>query len=240
MDKVLVFGDSHTYGTSIGGEDERPWEQYSTNTWPYYMFNKNKITNYSRPGNSNDMISLSLIRNVNKAKLVLIMFTYPERTHIIRKGYNFVASHNFSGAVSDSGDENWIAKQINNKYRTKNKNLVIENYEDSYLEIKMLMNILFCQNYLKNKNIPYCFTMVNNREAVKMGGSLQSYRDSIVNEIDWKKFYFVDGEYGFSDYAKFTNAQTASDGEHWGIEYHKIFGKKMKKFLETEIESVLL
>ena len=82
--------------------------------------------------------------------------------------------------------------------------------------------------------------MVNNREAVKMGGSLQSYRDSIVNEIDWKKFYFVDGEYGFSDYAKFTNAQTASDGEHWSIEYHKIFGKKMKKFLETEIESVLL
>ena len=29
------------------------------------------------------------------------MFTYPERTHIIRKGYNFIASHNFSQAVGD-------------------------------------------------------------------------------------------------------------------------------------------
>ena len=72
-----------------------------------------------------------------------------------------------------SGDENWVAKQINDKFETQNKKLVIENYEDSYLEIKMLMNILFCQNYLKNKNIPYCFTMVNNREAVKIAGSLQ-------------------------------------------------------------------
>ena len=240
MDKVLVFGCSHTYGDGIGGRPEKPWEQHSTNSWPYHMFNKNEIVNYSRSGNSNDMISLNLIRNVNKAKLVLIMFTYPERTHIIRKGYNFIASHNSSQAVSDSGNENWVAKQINDKYTTKNKNLVIENYDDSYLEIKMLMNILFCQNYLKNKNIPYCFTMVNNREAVKMGGSLQSYRDSIVNEIDWKKFYFVDGKYGFSDYATFTKADLSSDGVHWGSEYHKTFGKLMKKYIETNNENMLL
>ena len=168
------------------------------------------------------------------------MFTYPERTHIIRKGYNFIASHNFSQAVSDSGDENWVAKQINDQFETQNKKLVIENYEDSYLEIKMLLTMLFCQNYLQNKNIPYCFTMVKNREAIKMGGSLQSYRDRIVDEIDWKKFYFVDGKYSFSDYAKFTNAQRSSDGQHWGSEYHKTFGKLMKKYIETNNENMLL
>ena len=82
--------------------------------------------------------------------------------------------------------------------------------------------------------------MVNNREAVKMGGSLQSYRDSIVNEIDWKKFYFVDGKYGFSDYATFTKADLSSDGKHWGSEYHKTFGKLMKKYIETNNENMLL
>ena len=55
MDKVLVFGCSHTYGDGIGGGQEKPWEQYSTNAWPYHMFNKNEIVNYSRPGNSNDI-----------------------------------------------------------------------------------------------------------------------------------------------------------------------------------------
>ena len=134
-------------------------------------------------------------------------------------------------------------QEINNykeTIETQNKKLVIENYEDSYLEIKMLLTMLFCQNYLQNKNIPYCFTMVKNREAIKMGGSLQSYRDRIVDEIDWKKFYFVDGKYSFSDYAKFTNAQRSSDGQHWGSEYHKTFGKLMKKYIETNNENMLL
>ena len=240
MDKVLVFGCSHTYGDGIGGGHDKPWEQHSTNTWPYHMFDKSEIINYARTGNSNESICMDIVRNVDKAKLVLVMFTFPERVHVVRNGYNFVASHNFSFPICDSGEESWVAKQINDKFETQNKKLVVENYEDSYLEIRMLMNILFCQNYLKNKNIPYCFTMVNNREPVKMAGALQSYRDSIVNEIDWKKFYFVDGEYGFSDYAEVISAEKSDDNIHWSINYHKIFGKKMKKYLETEIESVLL
>ena len=52
MDKsILVFGDSNTYGDGLPDcGHEKPWEQHSQLTWPYHMFDKEKIKNFSRPG----------------------------------------------------------------------------------------------------------------------------------------------------------------------------------------------
>ena len=223
--KINVFGDSHTYGDGLPDcGHEKPWEQHSLLTWPYHMFDRKRIRNFSLPGCSNDTIGLKLLRHTSKENVVLIMFTYPERLHIIKNGYNFIASHNFAQSVSDNGDENWIAKQLAKKFETKFKEFVIKNFDDDYLEILFLKNILFCQYFCESNNIKYYFTLVTKRKKNKIAGSLKKYRDSLYNSIKWENIFLVDGKYGFTDYAKKIKARPGLDGSHLGEDYHKLFG----------------
>lgn len=223
--KINVFGDSHTYGDGLPDcGKEKPWQQHSNLTWPYYIFDKSQIRNFAGPGYSNDIIGLELHKH-NSNDDVLIMFTYPERLHIIKNGYNFVASHNFSQSVSDNGDENWVAKQLNEKFEKEFKKFFIKNFDDDYLEILFLKNILFCQYFCDSNNIKYYFTLVTKREKNKIGGSLKKYRDSLYNSIKWENIFLVDNKYGFTDYAKKINAKHGLDGEHFGQDYHELFGK---------------
>ena len=227
MDKpILVFGDSHTYGDGLPdcGHLE-PWKQHSHLTWPYHVFpKKTQIKNLAYPGCSNDTICLKLVRHASKENTVLIMFSYPERLHIIKNGYNFVASHNFAESVSDNGNENWIGKQIAKKYETEFKEFVVKNFDDNYLEIIFLKNILFCQNFCESNNIKYFFSLVSKREKNKISGSIEKYRDSLYNNINWKNIFLIDGKYGYIDYAKKIKAKKALDGLHLGEDYHKLFG----------------
>jgi len=227
MDKKIdVFGDSHTYGDGLPDCGlEQPWKQHSNQSWPYYMFNKEQINNFAYTGCSNDTIGLKLVRHASKENLVIIMFTYPERLHLIRKGYNFVVSHNGSHSISDNGDENWVAKQIAKADQTKNKKYFIENYGDDFLEIIFLKNILWCQYFCENNNIEYYFTLATAREKNKLAGSLKKYRDSLYNSINWKNIFLVDNKHGFDEYAENINATKGLDNSHWGVEYHKVFGK---------------
>ena len=122
---INVFGDSHTYGDGLSDcNHEEPWKHHSKLTWPYYIFDSSDVNNFAYPGCSNDTISLKLIRHTSKKDVVMIMFTYPERLHIIKNGYNFIASHNFSQSISDNGNENWVAKQLDKKFETENKEFV--------------------------------------------------------------------------------------------------------------------
>jgi hypothetical protein len=232
---VLLLGDSHTYGDGLDdvGHTE-PWKEHSIKTWAYHIFDKEQIENKSYPGCCNDIISLKLIRHTLEIDLVLIMFTYPERLHIIRNGYNFIASHNFNQSISDNGDENWIAKQLATKFENQNKNLIIENFDDNFLEILFLKNILLCQCFCQSNNIDYYFTMVDFREKTKCIGSLQKYRDGLYNSINWNRIFLVDGKYGFLNYATYIKADRGLDNQHWGQAYHKIFGKLFLNFIEED------
>ena len=222
---INVFGDSHTYGDGLPDcGHEKPWEQHSLLSWPYHVFDGNNIKNFSRPGCSNDTISLELHRQTSKENVVLIMFTYPERLHITKNGYNFVASHNFAQSVADNGNENWIAKQLAKKFETNFKEFVGKNFDDDYLEIIFLKNILFCQYFCESNNIKYYFTMVTKRQKNKLNGTLRKYRDSLYNNVNWKNIFLVDGKYGFTDYAKKIKAKKGNDGDHLGVDYHKLFG----------------
>ncbi len=224
--KINVFGDSHTYGDGMPDCGlEKPWQQHSCLTWPYHMFNKEQINNYAYTGCSNDTIGLKLVRHTTKENLVLIMFTYPERLHLIRKGYNFVVSGNGSHSISDNGDENWIAKQIAEADQTKNMKYMVENYDDNFLEIIFLKNILWCQCFCESNNIEYYFTLASAREKTKVKGSLEKYRDSLHDNINWKNIFLVENKYGFDEYALKVNAGKGLDDDHWGPEYNKLFGK---------------
>lgn len=225
MVKIKVFGDSHTYGDGISDVHlEKAWAPPSKLTWPYYMFDSNEINNFAYSGSSNDTISLKLIRHSSKNDTVVIMFTYPERLHIVKNGYNFVASHNFCSSISDNGDENWIAQQLANKFETENKEFVTKNFDDNFIEIIYLKNILLCQSFCKSNNIKYYFTLVNAREKTKVKGSLKKYRDSLYDSIDWNNIFLVEEKYGFEDYAKKIKAKKGLDNNHWDISYHKLFG----------------
>ena len=232
---ILLLGDSHTYGDGLDdvGHD-KPWKEYSKKTWAYHMFDGKNIKNKSYPGNANDLMSLNLVRNIDKINLVIIMFTYPERQHIIRKNFNFIASHNFNQSVSDHGQENWIAKQLAKKFEEQNKNFIIDHHEDTLLEIKYLKNILFCQSLCESKNIDYFFTTVQQRPKVKTEGSVKSFRDALFDNINWKKIFLVDNCFGFTDYAQHIKANKGLDNQHWDHEYHEFFGNLFKNHLKQD------
>ena len=223
--KILVFGDSHTYGTGLDdcGHTE-PWKQHSTKSWPYHVFQKTEIVNHSYPGCSNDTIVLRLIRHTTKQNIALIMFTYPERMHFIKNGYNFLISPTSCFPISENGNENWIAKQLAEKHSEENKKLMVDNFDDNFLEVLFLKNILLCQCFCESNQIEYYFTIVNHREKTEMRQSLKKYRDSLVESINWSNIFLVDNKFGFTDYAQKVNAEYGNDGAHYGYEYHKLFG----------------
>lgn len=224
--KINLFGDSHTYGNGLPDCGlEQPWAQHSCLTWPYQIFDKDKINNYSYPGCSNETIALKLVRHTTQEHKVMIMFTFPERLHLIRKGYNFVVNQNGTQSISDNGSENWIAQQIAEADYTKNKNYMLDNFDDNFLEIIYLKNILYCQNFCESNNIEYYFTLGTARPKTKMQGSLEKYRDSLHTHINWKNIFLVNGKYGFEEYALKTNAEKGSDNSHFGLEYNRLFGK---------------
>lgn len=226
MDKTVnVFGCSHTYGTGLDdcGLTE-PWKDNSTTSWPYYIFDQEQIANYSFNGCSNDTIALRLIRHTTKENIVIIMFTYPERMHYIRDGYNFVISPTYCDAISENGNENWVGKQLAEKHSEKNKRFIIDNFDDNFIEINFLKNILLCQYFCVSNQIEYYFTMVNKREKTVMRQSLEQYRDSLYNSINWSKIFLVENKYGYCDYAKTINAEYGNDNAHYGADYHKLFG----------------
>lgn len=224
-DKILLLGDSHTYGDGLNDVSlVTPWSGYSHNTWAYHMFKDSSINNKSFTGCSNDMIYLRLVRHAEKNDLIVIMFTFPERIHITRKGCNLIASPSGSIPISDNGDENWVAKQVNEQFVDPNVKLIVNHFDDNLLEILFLKNILMCQTYCISRNLEYYFTMVDYRTKIKCKGSLEKYRDSLHDSIDWTKIFLVEGQHGFQNYAEKIKAKKGLDNEHWGIGYHKLFG----------------
>jgi len=236
MDKVInVFGDSHTYGDGLDdcGHVE-PWKEHSSKTWPYHMFEKKLIVNYSYPGCSNDTIGLKLIRHTTQKNMVLIMFTYPERMHYIRDGYNFLVSHNTSFSISENGNENFVAKQLAKKHSERNKKFVVDNFDDNFLEINFLKNILLCQYFCESKQIEYYFTIVTKREKTKMRQSLEKYRNSLYNSINWHNVFLPENKYGFSDYAEKIKAEKGNDNRHYGPRYHQLFGSLFLDWINSK------
>ena len=153
------------------------------------------------------------------------MFTYPERLHIIKHGYNFVIGPSFSQSVSESGNENWVSKQIAEKEKEKDIKFIVDNFDDNFLEILFLKNILWCQYFCESNNIEYYFTMVTNRHKNIMKQSLEKYRDGLYNNIKWNNFFLVENKYGFADWGKHINADKGNDGTHFGHKYHEEFGR---------------
>ena len=236
MDKpILVFGDSNVYGDGFPdcGLVE-PWKQHSRLSWPYHMFPKTQIKNLAYPGCSNDTICLKLVRHASKDNMILIMFTTPTRIHMIKKGFNFIVSHNGTQSISDNGDENWVAKQIAEKDEEKNKKYFVDNFDDDFLEIIFLKNILWCQCFCSSNNIEYYFTLANSYEKNKMRGSLEKYRDSLYDNINWNKIFLVENTHGFRDYAKKIDAKRLQDKKHYDQTYHKLFGSLFLDWINSK------
>ena len=89
MDRILLLGCSHTYGDGLDDVSlQDPWNGHCRKSWLYHMYHDERIINKSYTGCSKDMIALKLHRYAEPDNKVIIMFTYPERYHITRKGLN--------------------------------------------------------------------------------------------------------------------------------------------------------
>ena len=234
MDKVLLIGDSHTYGSGFDDASfVEPWKDHSCKTWAYHMFDKDIIDNKSYPGCSNDAMALKLIRHATKESLVLIMFSYPERVHMIKNNCNFNVSPSSFHSLAEDVNESTVATQLLDKYTEEYKNIIPKYFDDNLLEILFYKNILLCQTFCQSKNIEYYFTMVDFRPKVRCTGAVAEYRESLYQSIDWSKM-FLPNKQGFSNYGKQINAKKGLDRQHWGEELHQTFGKYFHKFIEED------
>jgi len=232
---ILLLGDSHTYGAGIDDASlHEPWNDYSKKSWAYHMFDQTDIVNKSYPGCSNDVISLKLVRHAHNKGLILIMFTYPERIHFTKNSCNFNASPRSFGGLSDDGKEDWAAKQLAIKHKDQYTKLITNYYDDNLLELLFLKNVLFCQSFCKSNNLEYYFTLVDHRERTRCTSSLKKYIDGLYQNIDWNKIFLVEGKYGFDNYANKINAGLGTDNDHWGEDYHRVFGDLFLDWINKE------
>jgi hypothetical protein len=235
MDKILVIGDSHTLGTGLKDvNNDYPWFKHSNFAWPYKIFSKNNVINRSYPGMCNDLMLYELCNYVDTVKFVVIMFSYPERHHIIDNGYNFNVSHNYSDSYSENGNENWVGIQINKKRTNDFKRLTVDMYSDELNEIQYFRNILFCQNLCISKNIEYAFTTVTNRPLIRVNGTTKKIRDNLYQQINKDNFFLIEKKYGFDDYAFKINAKKGLDNKHWDEEYHQMFANLFYQYLKED------
>ena len=57
-----------------------------------------------------------------------------------------------------------------------------------------------------------------------MRGSLEKYRDSLYNNINWDNIFLAENTHGFRDYAGKIDAKKLQDKKHYDQEYNKLFG----------------
>ena len=232
---ILLLGDSHTFGTGIDDSSlHEPWADYSNKSWAYHMFDKTNIENKSYPGCSNDAIALKLVRHAHNKKCVLIMFTYPERIHLTKNSCNFNASHHSFQDLSDDRKEALAGKQLSLTHKNEYTKLITKYFDDNLLELLFLKNILLCQSFCKSNKLEYYFTLVDHREKTRCTSSLEKYRDSLYQNINWDKIFLVEGKYGFDNYAKKIGASLGIDKDHWCEDYHRVFGNLFLDWINKE------
>lgn len=112
MARLIAFGDSMTYGAGLQDcwQDMSKPSQYS---WPALIASAldRKCINKSFPGSSNKRIWYTISRfKFQPDDMVLILWTYPDRTSVIKTPFNIV--NLIANQVDRLGDEGTMAKSF--------------------------------------------------------------------------------------------------------------------------------
>ena len=211
MSRLVVFGCSHTYGegqidclnytTSRGDCMAKNPSQYA---WPAVLgreLNIEEVINLGRPGASNRYIANKILDTpIQKDDIIVILWTEFNRT-----------------TVYPSSENAWaVAKNIHPNQKDKMSKMYykfIHHPYNSFLESVEYMNLA---NYKLKKHR----TVFNFKADFNSG----EYKEPPISEYEFPKWNKVDLINQSLHYIDF-----ATDGDHPGIESHKLIARDMLK-----------
>ena len=232
--KIFIAGGcSFTYGSELADRQK---------SWPYKLYENSKAVNYvntAGPGASNSAIARRLFTEIAKhkpedIKCVAVMWTFtsrydwamPKNDHLEDKRWTSITpwDTNLSNAEkhdalvgSEAEQEVWknraevltqsgIRPLADAIYR-----YATNDYHETYLSWK---SIIWLQNILEKKKIPFMFTLADNSLFYKEMGHLKDQdplMTALHNEIDFTKWFsFGDRMMGFNQWANLNEYQYAT------------------------------
>ena len=236
MTKIIAGGCSFTYGHELSDDDngKRP----SKKSWAYRLKGKNEYVCAAYPGTGNSGIARRTFSAVSQhkddIKGVVVMWSFLSRydwampRHKLLEDTRWATISPWDTAMADeerhkalSGSE---AQQEIWKHRT---NAMVETgvrpfaesiyrhaaneYHEIYLSWK---SIIWLQNILEKKKIPFMFTLADNslfyKEFIRHDNK-DAFIKALYKEIDFSKWHFF-GErmMGFNQWARIKNYQYAT------------------------------
>jgi len=208
---IVAGGDSFVYGSELADCNNTP----SNNTFTALLAQQHTYHCAAYPGNSNEAIARQTVNACHQYNpdRVIVSWTFPGR-YEFRFGYNtgqrlspwysinsWTVEQNVSAIEQEfvTKDEDILKAQIETIERAKKTGVAdfartfyqhvgSTEYWEVYSSLK---EIVYLQNYLKSRNIPYLFTLAD--YSIFDNYTIQ-HRDatiaSLVDSIDMSRFYF--------------------------------------------------
>ena len=223
--KIFIDGGcSFTYGSEL---------THRRSAWAYRLHSSLSTTEYistAQPGSSNSGIARRLFKEVAKHNpesigCVVVMWSFytrydwamPEHNELDDKRWTSITpwdtniSHNekHKGLVGSVAEQEKWKKRDNLLLETGVKSLadaIYRNASNAYHEIYLSWkSIIWLQNILEKKNIPYMFTLADNSlfyEIFEQHKDKDKLMEALHNEIDFTKWFsFGERMMGFNQWA---------------------------------------
>lgn len=214
---IVAGGDSHIWGSELADSPHGGPNGYSHNTFTGLLA-KSKNYQYecvAYPGLSNSGIARFVMNACDKTDDVFVIvcwsfvnryefrFTY-DTMPVTSPWMNIHSAHTkFADSVKNK-------TQLATFVDTYTRHVGISEYNELYVTLK---EILFLQQYLKQRNIPYMFTTVDNKyyEHENYYRSKDTTLETLYNNIDWSAWYLF-GNNGFYQWALENNYKVGPEG----------------------------
>ena len=203
--KLLAAGCSLIYGSELSDEIEH--NQPSQLTYPALLA-KHKNLEYkcvAKPANGNDAIARSIIKELDDTILLVVV------------NWSYLGRFEFN--LSDWGWQNFksliIHPAIADRVNVLRKYFMAES-TPAYEHYKYLYEIVFLQNYLKARNIPYIFSTADyNAIDYNIISQLDPEHINLWKAIDfdqWFHWQAYERRVGFLDWARACMIPTGPNG----------------------------
>jgi lysophospholipase L1-like esterase len=158
--RLLTVGDSFTYGEELAD---------LSSAWPFLLGNKlgYEVTNLAFPGSGNTRMVRHCVEQIDNYDMVIIAWSHFARMEVADAN-GFYDLWPGCNAVQYNDHSPWRRQLV--EYYTRY-------YNDDYLYVQYLLNIILVQNYLKSNNKRYLMLdsfgnhqanqRNNNRELIK-------------------------------------------------------------------------
>ena len=233
--KLIVGGDSFTAGSELLNTD---------NVWAKILSDEHNFNYVStaEPGTGNLKIVDNVMQYVTDDCAVVVMFTFLSR-HDLLMSFDTQERNSPWYALTphhaNLSEKHWFddahvrrAKQFGIDKFAEQFYMLVGDTSEAYYTLSQVLQL---QNFLKVKNIPYMFTSADNWFLHNYELQNQTVTKTLVNNIDWDKFFWFPHDHGECGFYKWATAEQfdKGPGEHPLDEAHIQAARLMKdKFNE--------